>query len=227
MPEQFRFNIDRVRSHHSKAEIVASLKEYGELHGQPTFGMREYDKWPKRLVSAETIRVQFGSWGNALRAAGFRAERGRKLDPKKMVAAFKDCWREQQSVPSGKQLEDYLARHNLPFRCKSYLNFFGGLGRLAQMIVKVEEGKITEAMLYQKIKPNRKVDRTVSLKMRMSVLKRDGYRCVKCGASPKTDKSVALEVDHIVPVSKGGTSVLDNLQTLCFNCNQGKTDQDD
>lgn len=227
MPEQFRFKIDRLRPRYSKAEMIASLKEYAEMHGRTTFGKRDYDKWPKRLVKAETMRVRFGSWGNALRAAGFRAGKGYKLDPKEMVAAFKDCWREQQSVPSRKQLENYLARHNLPIRWNSYYIFFGGIGKLAQMIMKVEEGKIPEAMLYQKIKPQKKVDRTVSLKMRMSVLKRDGYRCVKCGVSPKINKSVTLEIDHIVPVSKGGASTLDNLQTLCFDCNQGKTDQDD
>jgi len=156
MSEKFRFKIDRIRSPYSKAEIVASLKEYGELHGRPTFGMRDYNIWPKRLASAETIRVRFGSWGKALRAAGFRAERGRKLDPKEMVAAFKDCWEEQQSVPSRKQLESYLTRHNFPFRWKSYLNFFGGLGRLAQMIVMVEESKMPEAMLYKKLSPRKK-----------------------------------------------------------------------
>ncbi|MBR2352886.1 MAG: HNH endonuclease, partial [Clostridia bacterium] len=33
---------------------------------------------------------------------------------------------------------------------------------------------------------------------------------------------VKLEVDHIIPVSKGGKSTLDNLQTLCERCNRGK-----
>ena len=64
--------------------------------------------------------------------------------------------------------------------------------------------------------------KTVPLKDRWGVLKRDNYRCCKCGASPSTDHAVELEVDHIVPVAKGGTNDSENLQTLCQNCNQGK-----
>jgi 5-methylcytosine-specific restriction endonuclease McrA len=51
------------------------------------------------------------------------------------------------------------------------------------------------------------------------VLQRDKYRCVLCGAS-----GVSLEVDHKIPVARGGSDDLDNLQTLCFPCNRGKRD---
>jgi hypothetical protein len=48
---------------------------------------------------------------------------------------------------------------------------------------------------------------------------RDGMRCACCGS---TDR---LEVDHVVPVSKGGTSDSRNLQLLCHDCNQAKGTQ--
>lgn len=54
----------------------------------------------------------------------------------------------------------------------------------------------------------------VSNKMRFSIYKRDRYRCRKCGRS--TDN---LEIDHIFPISKGGKSTYNNLQTLCHECN--------
>ena len=158
--------------------------------------------------------------------AGCRAERGRKLDPKSMVKAFRDCWREHKSVPTARQLEEFLDHHKYPFRIKTYAKVFGGLGRLARRIVQVQEGELQEVDLYRprKIEPRR--DRTVSLRLRMDVLKRDGYRCVKCGASAAEDKSVRLEVDHIVPVARDGRSTMENLQTLCWLCNQGKKDND-
>ena len=57
---------------------------------------------------------------------------------------------------------------------------------------------------------------------RIAILERDGYTCVKCGASPD-DGVTKLEVDHIIPISRGGSGDDDdNLQTLCFNCNRGK-----
>ena len=59
--------------------------------------------------------------------------------------------------------------------------------------------------------------------LRYNVLKRDGFRCCICGASAKD--GTRLEVDHIIPISKGGMTVLDNLQTLCKECNRGKSDK--
>jgi hypothetical protein len=53
-------------------------------------------------------------------------------------------------------------------------------------------------------------------KLRNEIYERDGYRCVKCG---NTDN---LQVDHIVPFSKGGKTEKSNLQTLCKKCNVEK-----
>lgn len=71
---------------------------------------------------------------------------------------------------------------------------------------------------------NRSVSRKISDKLRYQVLKRDNFRCCACGASPAKDSSVELHIDHIVPWSKGGETVIDNLQTLCSKCNLGKSD---
>ena len=54
------------------------------------------------------------------------------------------------------------------------------------------------------------------------MLIRDNCLCRMCGASPAKDPGVTLHVDHIVPWSKGGETMLSNLQTLCAMCNIGK-----
>lgn len=54
---------------------------------------------------------------------------------------------------------------------------------------------------------------------RYFILKRDGFKCRACGNTP--DKS-PLNIDHIIPKAKGGTDNINNLQTLCFDCNIGK-----
>lgn len=49
--------------------------------------------------------------------------------------------------------------------------------------------------------------------IRKAVFERDKYRCVSC------NDHVDLTIDHIKPESKGGSSELDNLQTMCRVCN--------
>lgn len=59
----------------------------------------------------------------------------------------------------------------------------------------------------------------VSNKMRFSIYKRDGYKCCICGIS---ERYARLEIDHIIPIAKGGKSTYNNLQTLCHRCNVEK-----
>ena len=59
-------------------------------------------------------------------------------------------------------------------------------------------------------------------KLRHEVFKRDGYKCLECGA---TNKEKILHCDHIIPISQGGTDEMFNLQTLCDNCNLAKSDK--
>ena len=69
-----------------------------------------------------------------------------------------------------------------------------------------------------------KTKREPGMRLRFEVLKRDNFKCCACGASPAKDPSVDLHIDHVIPWSKGGETVLDNLQTLCSACNIGKSD---
>jgi HNH endonuclease len=63
---------------------------------------------------------------------------------------------------------------------------------------------------------DRLANRRVPDSMRAAVLVRDGGRCRKCA------RAINLEMDHIVPVSKGGETEESNLQTLCRRCNRSK-----
>lgn len=63
----------------------------------------------------------------------------------------------------------------------------------------------------------------VSNRMRFSIYKRDGYRCCRCGRRESTWTD--LEIDHIIPIAKGGKTEYKNLQTLCHRCNMMKGDR--
>lgn len=77
--------------------------------------------------------------------------------------------------------------------------------------------------LCKTTKKNRSRRRTrIPRGLRHEVFKRDNYTCVECGA--KKSDGATLHVDHKIPVSKGGTDELSNLQTLCSDCNLNKSD---
>ena len=85
--------------------------------------------------------------------------------------------------------------------------------------------------LYMQWRNGKKYDETskrerkyLTDKMRYDVLKRDEFKCKKCGITVKD--GAKLHVDHIIPVSKGGITTLSNLQTLCDRCNLGKSDKE-
>lgn len=62
---------------------------------------------------------------------------------------------------------------------------------------------------------------SITKKMRFEVLKRDEFKCRYCG-SPAPD--VFLEIDHVIPRSKGGKDDVSNLVAACEGCNRGKSD---
>jgi 5-methylcytosine-specific restriction endonuclease McrA len=70
----------------------------------------------------------------------------------------------------------------------------------------------------------RRTPRKPSIRLRFQVLQRDNFTCRACGRSPATGIGVVLEVDHIFAWSRGGETILANLQTLCDQCNSGKSD---
>jgi ATP adenylyltransferase len=60
--------------------------------------------------------------------------------------------------------------------------------------------------------------------IRYKVLKAGKQRCALCGI---TAKERMLDVDHIIPRSRGGSSKEENLQVLCAKCNRSKGNKDD
>lgn len=59
----------------------------------------------------------------------------------------------------------------------------------------------------------------VSRRLRFEVLRRDGHTCRYCGGSAP---DVKLTVDHVIPVTLGGSDDANNLVTACHGCNAGK-----
>lgn len=85
-----------------------------------------------------------------------------------------------------------------------------------KVVLSDEEKKLAEA------KRRKKLRNEITHKLRFKILQRDNFTCQACGRSPKIVPGLALEVDHIKEIDMGGTNDEDNLQTLCWECNEGK-----
>lgn len=80
-------------------------------------------------------------------------------------------------------------------------------------------GEIRKKILKEEFKGFKENTReNISEELRHEVWRRDGGKCVKCGSQEN------LEFDHIIPISRGGSSTARNIQILCEKCNREKSD---
>ena len=56
--------------------------------------------------------------------------------------------------------------------------------------------------------------------LRPYILQRDNFTCVYCGT-----KKGPFEIDHVMPIARGGTNKESNLVCSCRNCNRSKKDR--
>lgn len=82
-----------------------------------------------------------------------------------------------------------------------------------QVAAAVEELKMTK---YGHVLKKLSTREKIPLDLRREVYAADGWKCAFCRSTRK------LEIDHIIPLSKGGTDDRSNLQTLCEHCNRKK-----
>lgn len=86
-------------------------------------------------------------------------------------------------------------------------------------LIEALEGKLTASTFTKEQRA------LMTNKLREFIKKRDNFTCCSCGNSIHIEPNLLLEIDHIIPVSKGGCTVEDNLQTLCWKCNRSKSNK--
>jgi len=69
------------------------------------------------------------------------------------------------------------------------------------------------------LEPRRR-GRYIPFKIKMRVVRRDNYTCQHCGKHLLDNE---VEFDHIIPISKGGSSEESNIRLTCFGCNRDKS----
>ena len=86
-------------------------------------------------------------------------------------------------------------------------------------LIKALESKLTAAAFAKEQRS------LMTRKLRNSIKERDNFTCCNCQNSTHAEPNLLLEIDHIIPVAKGGCTTEDNLQTLCWKCNRAKSDK--
>ena len=82
-------------------------------------------------------------------------------------------------------------------------------------------GCINEIKIPRKPRPHNENSRYIPAHIKRELFEISGYKC----SWPGCESTYALEIDHIIPVSKGGKTVKENLRVLCRNHNQARNFQ--
>ncbi len=220
MSDGFHFDLKAKRARLSDHDLIAALQSAAEALGEGYFTSPQYDSLPGKRPHSATVIHRFGSWKKAMTLIGITGGRERQHSPEQLIANLENAWKELGYPPGKRQ----IATLGEKISESPYKRHWGSVRAACEAISAFHEGKISREQLIagNHEEPTRT---TIPLKDRWAVLKRDNYRCTKCGASPSNGHTVELEVDHIIPVAGGGDNLLENLQTLCHRCNQGKKDR--
>lgn len=204
-------------------ELLEDLRRVAATSPLTTLSTRNYNKAGR--FHSSTLQARFGSWIAALEAAGLPINESTQTSEENMFDNLLNVWSSLGRQPTFRDMRSPLSR----WSGQQYANYFGSwnnaLVRFAQYVEGVVEDGIESRFDFETEFPSRvrRTPREPNLRIRWQVLNRDRFRC-KCGLSPAEDAAVALHIDHIHPWSKGGETILDNLQVLCSKCNLGKSD---
>ena len=199
-------------------ELLADLRAVATAMGKPTVGQKEYRRVGK--YADTTARDRFGSWNKALLAAGLRVSNEVNLSDERLFENLLVLWQHYGRQPRRAE----LAASPSSISQTPYSRRFGSWSSaLAEFVAYANGNNVDPPSAQAAPSSRRESGREPSLRLRWRILHRDRFTCCACGASPAITPTVELHVDHVVPWSKGGNTVLENLRTLCSQCNLGKS----
>jgi len=171
------------------------------------------------------IHRRLGSWNKALDKADIPVIRKVNLNENELFANLQRVWIQLGRQPRRKEMRRPISAYS----ARPYIARYGGwvqtLRRFLKWVQKPTEVDTRAAISLDDSlqKKHRRSPRTANDRLHFLVMRRDGFSCRTCGASPAKSPGVDLVLDHIVPWEKGGETTIDNLQTLCRRCNSGKS----
>lgn len=214
-----RFELSHDKRNISDDDLLSDLRRVASQQSEQQVKQRTYKDHGRYGVT--TIIRRFGSWNAAVEAAGLETTVERNIPDKKLFSALYDLWISLGRQPNYSEVQKPACQ----FHAATYERRFGSWRQALEAFVSYanSEDRVPPVGAAIAGSVSRRTSRSPDLRLRFKLLQRDCFRCCVCGASPSVTPGVRLEVDHIKPWSKGGETVIENLQTLCLACNQGKT----
>ncbi len=239
-----RHGLDKI----PREKILSELVRVAGHFNYREFSSDEFNEVSE--ISTGTVKNEFGSWYKALMALKDKLhEKGLDLSPRKsrsnlvnrteeqLFEEMDRVWKKLGHRPSSSEWKSA----NPSFSYGTYRYRFNGWTNACLKFIErkmgvsivietrdekdsEEHSRITAPGRTETIKVS--YSRNIPMSMRVRVLDRDNFRWVFCGRSPATDIGIKLHIDHAVPFSKGGKTTLENLQTLCQECNLGKSNDE-
>ena len=199
-------------------DLIKDLTSVSEKLGKsPT--MEEYNNNGKYEVSVFCRR--FGSWNQALLKVNL-VPNNREWTELELYTNIENVWHHLGRQPTRRDMDKEYSNISSGAYKRRFNTWTNALKSFIAYINKNDTYIQHEAK--QSVDKFHNTSRDVNLQLRFKVFQRDNFKCCICGRSPATTQGLELQVDHIKPWSKGGETTLDNLQTLCRDCNLGKSD---
>ena len=214
-----KFEYKEVHHYIESEELLRDVRDAAMQLKKPALSIKEYDEHGE--YSSSAVMRRFGTWNKALKLAGLGVC-NEYYSREDLFSNLEEVWIKKGAQPVRQDMNN---RSWSSISSGAYLRAFGRWSEALRAFVKFvnSEQELEIQASESRMSVPQRDKRDVNLRLRFLVMKRDNFKCCACGASPATDPCVVLHVDHIVPWAEGGRTEMDNLQTLCANCNQGKS----
>ena len=202
-------------------ELIADVQRVASLLGKRTVSHLEQDKHGR--FSSSTLIRRFDRWATALERAGLLQSNRVNIPVEELFQHIEELW-----VHLGRQPTQTDLGTISTLSANTYKRRFGSWRKALEAFVAFINSEESAAQTATQVGltellQKQQGTRDVNWRLRFLVMRRDNFKCKACGRTPATDPSITLDVDHITAWSKGGSTVIENLQTLCTKCNIGKS----
>jgi len=227
-----KFELEKIYRNVPDDEIIADIKRVASELGQDFLTMSQYGKYGK--FDNSTPKRRFGSRSKATALAGLgkaKIQQNARLSDEKLFKNLEEAWTKLGRQPRISEMVSPISAYSAAV----YKRHFGSWMKALEIFVDYINADKTEDEAISNVENEttsvdevsgrvfkHKTRRGISDRLRFRILMRDGFTCQKCGRSPLKERDVELHVDHIIPWSKGGETLSENLETKCSRCNLGK-----